>query len=151
MLAGLFGMVIPIFPGGIIIWLAALIYGLLFGFGTTGTWIMVGLTLLMIATSVADDILMGAKARKEGASWRGIIFASIAGVLGTIFFPPFGGLVGAPLIFFLNEYIRLKDSSEAMRLTKGLMVGCGWAFIVRFGLGMVMIGLWGIWVWSNSG
>lgn len=151
MLVGLFGMVIPIFPGGVIIWLAAFIYGLLFGFNGWGILIFIILTLLMIASSVADDILMGARARKEGASWWSIIFSTIAGLLGTILFPPFGGLIAAPIFLFVYEYIRLRDHNKAWKVTKGMMIGCGWAFILRFGLGVVMIILWGLWVWSNRG
>lgn len=150
MLVGLFGLVIPIFPGGVVIWLAALGYGLKFGFGTLGIVMFIIITLLMLAIGAADNVLMGAKARQAGASWRGIIIGLLAGVLGTILFPPFGGLIAAPIALFIVEYLRLGDNDEALKVTKGLLVGCGWSFFVRFGLGVIMILLWGIWAWSNA-
>ncbi|PJH74813.1 MAG: hypothetical protein CO064_09985, partial [Anaerolineae bacterium CG_4_9_14_0_8_um_filter_58_9] len=56
MLFGLFGLVIPIMPGLVIIWVAALGYGIAAGFGALG-WIMFAIiTLLMIAGSFIDNV-----------------------------------------------------------------------------------------------
>lgn len=149
MLLGLMGLVIPVFPGGVIIWLAALAYGLLNGFGTAGTIIFVIITLLMIASVVADNLLMGASARKEGASWWSILIALVAGALFTLVAPPFGGLVAAPIALYFAEYMRQRDPDKAMQVTRGLLVGCGWAFLVRFGLGTLKIVLWAVWAWGG--
>jgi uncharacterized protein YqgC (DUF456 family) len=66
---GLFGLVVPIFPGIGIIWLSALGYGLITGFNTLG-WILFALiTILFIIGAVIDNVLMTARAHKEGASW----------------------------------------------------------------------------------
>ncbi|MCJ7703223.1 MAG: DUF456 domain-containing protein [Anaerolineales bacterium] len=147
MLFGLFGLIIPIFPGNVVMWVAALIYGLIFGFGRVGGILFAIITLLMVAAVLADNILMGAKAREEGAAWGSIIMALAAGVVGTFVFPPIGGILAAPLVLFLMEFNRLGDSSEATKVVKALLTGWGLAFVVRFGLGVVMISLWGIWAY----
>jgi len=146
MLVGLFGLIVPIFPGGVVIWLAALGYGLLHGFGTTGTIIFSIITILMIASALADNWFMGTRARREGAAWSSIIVALLAGAVVTFLVPPFGGLVAAPIALYLMEYMRLRDSKQAIRITRGLLLGWGWAFFVRFGLGVLKIGLWVIWL-----
>ncbi len=148
MLVGLFGLVIPIFPGGVVIWLAALVYGLFVGFDLAGGILFALITLLMIAIGLADNFLMGKKARDAGASWRAIILGLSAGILGTLIFPPLGGIIAAPLTLYVVEYIRLGEANKAFTITKGLILGWGWSFVVRFGLGLVMIGLWGIWVFA---
>ena len=145
MLIGLFGLIIPIFPGNVIMWLAALVYGLIFGFGKLGGVMFAFITGLMLIAAAADNFLMGAKAREKGAAWGSIILALIAGIIGTIVLPPIGGLIAAPLVLFLMEQNRLGDSEEAKAVTKALLVGWGLAFIVRFGLGVIMFALWGIW------
>lgn len=150
MLVGLFGLIIPIFPGGVVIWAAGLFYGIIFGFGTAGWIVFVLMTLLMIAVGLADNVLMGAKALEQGASWYGILIGLVAGFLGTFFLPPVGGLIAAPLALLVVEYFRLGDIQDAWQVTKGLLIGWGWSFVVRFGLGFVMIVLWGVWVWANS-
>ncbi len=145
MAVGLFGMVIPIYPGVVIIWAAALVHGLVTGFVTLEIWVLVIISLLMIAGTLVDNFLMGGKARQAGASWISIGGALLAGLIGTFAFPPLGGIVAAPTLLFLLEYARLKDSTEAWNITKGLLTGWGLAFVARFLIGLVMIAVWAIW------
>ena len=147
MLVGLFGLVVPIFPGNVVMWLAALTYGLIFGFGRLGAIMFAIITVLMIAAVLAGNVLMGTKAREKGADWGSIILALIAGVVGTMLFPPIGGLIAAPLVLYLAELQRRRDAQEAQAVVKALLTGWGLAFIVRFGLGVVMFALWGIWAY----
>lgn len=147
MLFGLFGLILPIFPGNVVMWLAALVYGLVFGFGRLGGIIFAIITLLMLIAVAADNVLMGAKAREKGAAWGSIILALIAGIIGTLLIPPIGGLIAAPLVLYIMELQRLGDAEEAKTVVKALLTGWGLAFIVRFGLGVVMLGLWGIWAY----
>ncbi len=147
MLFGLFGLVVPIFPGNVVMWVSALIYGLIFGFGRLGGILFAIISLLMLAAVLADNVLMGAKAREKGAAWISILLALVAGVVFTFIFPPVGGIIAAPLVLFLMEYLRLQDSEEATKVVKALLVGWGIAFVVRFGLGVVMMILWGIWAY----
>lgn len=148
MFVGLVGLIVPIFPGNVVIWVAALIYGISTGFETLGWWMFGLITLLMLAAVSADNILMGAKARASGASWLSIILALLSGVIGTIVFPPIGGLVAAPLILFAAEYVRLRDHTKALQTIRGLLIGWGLAFVVRFALGVFMIGFWAIWAFA---
>ena len=142
---GLFGMVIPIYPGVTIIWAAVLLHGLATSFSSLEIWVIVVITLLMIAGTLIDNLLMGGKARQAGASWLSIGGALLAGLVGTFVFPPLGGIVAAPTLLFLLEYARLRDSQEAWDTTKGLLTGWGLAFIARFMIGLSMIVIWAIW------
>lgn len=146
MLVGLFGLIIPIFPGNVIMWIAALIFGLIFGFGTKGFILFALITLLTIAAMLGDNVLMGAKAREKGASWLSIFLALAAGVLFTFIFPPIGGIIAAPIVLFAAEYYRLKDHDQAIQVMRGLLVGWGWAFVLRFGIGVIVLILWLVWV-----
>ena len=149
MLVSLFGLIIPIFPGTIIIWAVILIYGIATGFDTFGIVVSVLATLLAIASAAADNLMMGAKARVHGASWRSILLALGGGIVFTFIFPPVGGLVAAPLLLYASELRQQGDSDKAMRSVRALMIGWGWGFVIRFGLGVVMIGLWAAWALSN--
>lgn len=149
MIVSLLGLVVPIFPGTVIIWMVSLIYGLINGFGVGGWVIFIILTILMIISTLADNILMGAKARENGASWLSIGLALGTAIVGTMVFPPIGGLIGAPIVLFLAEYNRVHDRDKALATVKALALGWGWAFVARFGIGLVMIGLWAVWVFTN--
>ncbi len=142
---GLIGMIIPIYPGVVIIWAAGLIHGLVTGFAALEIWVIVVLTLLMIAGTLVDNFLMGGKALQAGASWLSIGGALLGGLIGTFAFPPIGGIIAAPTMLFLLEYARVRDSQEAWDVTKGLMTGWGLSFVARFIIGLVMIAVFVIW------
>ncbi len=149
MLVGLFGLIIPLFPGVLVMWLGALLYGLAMGFHTLGIVIFVLITLLAIAGMLVDNLLMGIGARKGGASWVTMAIATVAGLAGTVFFPPFGGLIATPAAVLLLELWRARDLRRALGATGGLAAGWGLSFIARFGIGVVMILLWGVWAWPK--
>ena len=144
-LVGLFGLVIPIFPGNVVMWLAILVFGLINGFGVAGLVIFIIITFLTIAAMLADNVLMGAKAREKGAAWRSIFLALFAGVIFTFVFPPIGGIIAAPLVLFASEYYRLDDRGKAIEVMRGLLAGWGWSFLARFGIGVIVLILWAIW------
>src|SRR5690606_32062076 len=110
MLFGLFSLFIPVLPGLVIIWVPALVYGIVTGFNTVSGILFVIMTVLMLIGNVVDNVIMGAKARKQGASWIAIGVALLAGVLGSLIFPPFGGLIAAQLGLFAVEFYRLGDA-----------------------------------------
>ncbi len=145
MLVGL--LVIPILPGLVIIWVAALGCGLVVGYSTFGWIIFTILTVLMLAGSVIDNILMGTSAHKEGAPWWVILIATAAAIIGSFVIPVpiIGGILAALLTLFAIEWIRRKDWRKALASIKGMLIGWGWAFLIRFIIGIVMIGLWLIW------
>ena len=143
-------LMIPILPGLVIIWVSALGYGIAVGFGMLG-WVMTALiTVLMLAGSILDNVLMGAQAHKEGAPWWVVLIAMAAAIIGSfvIPIPIIGGILAALLVLFLLEWMRLKNARKALASMRGMLVGCGWAIVFRFIMGMIMIGLWLIWAWA---
>jgi uncharacterized protein YqgC (DUF456 family) len=147
MLVGLFGLLVPFFPGIVVIWLGALGYGILSGFTTLGIVLFVLITLLMIAGSVVDNILMGAGARKGGASWTSLAAALVAGIAGTLLWPPVGGLIAAPAAVLLVEYARARDWKKAFTAMRGMAAGWLLSLVARVLIGLLMIAFWGIWVY----
>lgn len=145
MAVGLFGLIVPVFPGITIIWLAALGYGVVTGF-TPLAWVLLAvITVMLIIGVTIDNVFMGAKARKEGAAWSSLVLGWLAGILGTIIFPPVGGIIAAPLVVLLLEYLRQHDFNKALLTLRGLAIGWGASFVIRFFLGLAMIGIWLVW------
>jgi uncharacterized protein YqgC (DUF456 family) len=69
----------------------------------------------------------------------------VAGVVGNFALPIVGGILAALLALFLIEWLRRKNWREALTAMKGMATGCGWAFVIRFIMGLFMIGFWLIW------
>jgi len=145
MSAGLVSLIIPIIPGLTIIWVAALVYGLITGFTWINGLLFLFITLLMIFGNIVDNLMMGGSAKHSGASWLAIGVALLAGIVGSIYFPPLGGLLAALLGIFIVELIRLKDIKHAWKSLRSMATGCGWAVLIRIGIGLIMIFWWSIW------
>jgi len=151
LLVGLFGLIIPVFPGLTVMWLATLVYALLqytVQRMTGWDWFaFVIITILMVGGNIVDNIIITAKMRDKFIPWSSILIAFAASIIASIFFTPVIGLVAAPLGLFLAELARLKNRNDAWESTKAYMVGWGWAFGARFIIGLIMIGSWMLWAW----
>jgi uncharacterized protein len=148
---GLFGLIMPVFPGLTIMWLGTLFYALIQSSADKMTgwdWFAFAvITLLMIGGNIADNLIIARKMRDQYIPWSSILLAFAAGIVASIFFTPIIGLVAAPLGLFVAELRRLKNRDEAIKSTKAYMIGWGWAFGVRFMIGITMIGSWMLWAW----
>lgn len=149
MLLGLAAVFIPLLPDMLIIWGAALAYGLLVGWGRWGPWLFAAITLFGIMGGLAEIWVSGAGGKRAGASFWGIVGGLVAGLLGFLIFPPFGGVVGLLLGTFAVEALRLKDAAKAARATLGMGLGYGASFGVRLMVGLLMIGAWLVWVFAG--
>ncbi len=151
LLFGLIGLVVPVFPGLTVMWLATLVYALIqnaAGLMTGWDWFLFGvITVLMVAGNIVDNLIIAYKMRDKYVPWSSIIWAFVAGIVASLFFTPLVGLIAAPAGLFLAEISRLKDRDQAIQSTKAYMIGWGWAFGARFLIGLVMTGLWMLSAW----
>jgi uncharacterized protein YqgC (DUF456 family) len=151
LIVGLLGLIVPVFPGLVVMWLGTLVYAILqnvAGNMSGWKWLLFAIiTLLMITGSIADNVIIARKMRDQYVPWSSILFAFAASLVISLFFTPLVGLVAAPVGLFLAESRRLKDRDAAVDSTKAYMIGWGWAFGARFLIGLVMIGFWMLWAW----
>ena len=146
MVVGLAGIFLPFVPDTLLIWGAALGYGLLVGWGISGPWLFGLITLLGLLAAAAEAWVSGAAALKAGASPWSILAGLVGGALGFFLFPPLGAAVGLLAGTFLVEYVRRKDARQAARAMVGIGLGYGVSFGVKLILGLMMIGAWVAWV-----
>jgi uncharacterized protein len=151
LLVGLLGLIVPVFPGLTVMWLAALVYMLIQnarGLMSGWDWFAFGLmTLLMIAGNIIDNVIIARKMRDKYVPWSSIILSFVAGIVASIFLTPIVGLIASPLSLLTLEYIRLRDRRKAFDSTKAYVISYGWAFLARFAIGLAMVGLWMLWAW----
>lgn len=146
MMAGLLGVFIPVLPDIPLIWLGALAYGFLIGWGKVGLWAFIAITVLGAIGALAEIWGGGVGARVGGASVWAILGGFVLGVLGFFLFPPLGAIVGLLLGTFLVDAWRLKDLRKAAAGTLGMGVGYGLSFVVKLLVGLMMIGIWLYWL-----
>lgn len=151
LLIGLLGLIIPIFPGITVMWLATLVYALLQSAAERMTfwdWVLFAvITLLMIAGNIVDNIIIARKMRDKFVPWSSILLSFAISLIASLFLTPIVGLASAPLALFGLEYYRLRDKTTAIESTKAYMIGWGWSFAARFGIGILILISWMLWAW----
>lgn len=152
LLVGLAGLLIPVFPGLVVMWIATLLYALLEN--ADGRMIWIGwvlfalITLLMLFGSVIDNIIIARKMRGRSIPWSSIVLAYVAGLVASLFFTPLVGLVASPLALFAAEWRRLRDRRHGFASARAYMIAWGWSFAAVFGVGLLILVLWLLWAFN---
>lgn len=148
---GLLGLIVPVFPGLTVMWLATAVFAaiqLANGLMTGWDWFLFALiTLLMVGGNIVDNLIIASKMRGHEIPWKNILLCYAAGIIVSLFFTPLIGLVASPLALLGLEYLRFHDWKQARESMKVFLVGWGSAFAARFGVGVLMIVFWALWAW----
>jgi uncharacterized protein YqgC (DUF456 family) len=151
LLFGLVGLIVPVFPGLTVMWIATLVFALLQAAGgqmTGWDWFLFALiTLLMIGGNILDNIIIASKMRGHEIPWKNILLCYAVGIVVSLFFTPLIGLIASPVALLGLEYLRFRDWKQARESLKVFLVGWGASFAARFGIGFLMIVFWALWAW----
>ena len=146
MIVGLAGTILPVVPGLWLMWVAALIYGLIEGFGTTGALAMSVITLAALAGAVAGFLVPQAQASASGIPWWGQALAAVSAVVGAFLIPIVGAAVGFVLTIIVLHVVRTRDLrsavTAAVATVRSMLIASGRQFLA----GVVVIVTWVTWV-----
>jgi len=149
MFFGLVGLLVPVFPGLTVMWVAALVYAIIRaanGAMASVDWVLFGfITLFMLVGNIIDNIIIARHMRDRSIPWSSILLGYAAGLIASLFLTPLVGLLAAPAGLLAAEYWRLRDRDAAFASTKAYMTGWGWSLAARVGIGILMLGLWMLW------
>ncbi len=146
MMVGLIFTIIPPLPGTLIIWGAAIMYGLLLGWEKLG-WATFALLTFFMLVGVLADILAGQfGARIGGASCLGVVVGTLTGFIlgflasfiGTPIVGCLVGLLGTLGGIVLVERIRHRDWKTAIDATKGYVAGTTVGMMAKVTSGILM-------------
>jgi hypothetical protein len=138
-LLGLIGILIPMVPGTLLIWIAILIYILGYGMASVGVLPFAAITLIALVTGTADLWMPLVGARTSGASRRAILLGIAGSLIGTLFAPLLGTIIGYATGILLGEYQARGDWREAFKASFGGLAGWGIATAVQLGGGLLML------------
>lgn len=143
MLAGLVGCVLPVLPGHLILFMAAVAHRLMLGAEDSGLrwWSFVILGLLMAVSQTLEMVSGAAGAKWFGGSRWGALGALVGAIVG-MFFMPFGLLAGPLLGAMAGELaVARKETTPAVISGVGSVVGTLAGIGIKLAIGLVMI-LW---------
>jgi uncharacterized protein YqgC (DUF456 family) len=145
MAIGLVGTLFPILPGLLLIWAAALVYGLVGEFGGVGIAAMFVITALTVAGVAAGVVIPKKAAGTAGASKSSLLLGAVVAVIGFFVIPIVGVPIGGALGIFVGEQIRTGDHRVAWIATKATLTGFGLAALAQFAAGVLMVITWVVW------
>lgn len=148
MILGIIGAFLPILPGPITGWVGLLI--LHFTDTIPQDWTFLGVTLFIaVLIYILDYIIPAIGTKKFGGSKYGMYGTSIGLLIGLIFFPPFGIIIGPFAGAFLGEMMfDSKDSSRALKAAFGSFIGFLFSTGLKFITGVIYLGLYISIVWD---
>ncbi len=145
MALALLGTVIPAFPGPILAWIAALIFGFVAGFDGAGVAFFGVITILTIISYVAVLRIPMRTTESRGASRAALVTGAVGAVVGFVVIPVIGFVVGGAAGVYATER-RTQPHGQAWSATKGVIIGFGISALVQLVIGVVVAIVWLIWV-----
>ncbi len=143
LLAGMIGCVLPVLPGHLILFIAAVAHRLMLGAAGSGLewWSFLVLGLLMAISQTFEMLSGAAGTRWFGGSRWGALGALIGSVVG-LFFLPFGLLVGPLAGAFVFEIaVAKRATTPAVVSGVGSVVGTLTGMLFKIVIGALML-LW---------
>ncbi|WP_202708332.1 DUF456 domain-containing protein [Sporosalibacterium faouarense] len=123
MLIGFIGVFLPAIPGTGLIFITALVYGIITKFSEITVTIIVILGILTVVSLVLDYIASLITTKKAGASRFGLAGALIGGITGFIIFSLVGFLIGQFLGAIIGELIKRTDTKKSIKIGLATFVG----------------------------
>lgn len=141
MLVGLVGVVVPVFPGLLLVIGAGFFWAL--QRGGPGAWgVFAVLAAVGVAGIVASSVLPARRASSAGAPAWVVAAGAVGLVIGFFVVPVIGALIGFPAGVFIAELVRHRHPGPAWRATWDALKGVGLGIAIQLGAGVVMIGIW---------
>jgi hypothetical protein len=139
MFVGVLGTVLPVIPGPVLIFGAALLYAVVEGFQAVGWPTIVVLGVLAVVAATADIWASTAGAKMGGASFWSIVVGLLGGLVGLVVFTLPGAILGAILGVLLSEIIRVGDWRQALKAGSGWLLGWIISTVLQLGIGLIMV------------
>lgn len=142
MAVGLAGVLVPVLPGLLLVWAAALVWTVGDGGGAV-RWTVFGLvTALFVGATVAKYVLPVRSASARGAPLSTMLAGAAGAVVGFFVIPVVGALVGGVGGIYLAELARLRDPLRAWNATRAALVAIGVGVLIEFAVGLLMVLTW---------
>ena len=143
-IGGIIGSFLPVIPGPITSW-----FGLFFLYLSSIVpinYIVLVITFIIaIGIFILDYFIPALGAKRFGGSKYGVIGTTVGLVLGLIFFPPFGIIIGPFLGALIGELIYGTKSNIAIKAAFGSLLGLLTSVFLKFFVAIIYAG---IFIWA---
>jgi len=138
---GLVGIVVPVLPGGLVVFLAIAVWAV--AVHTATSWVVLGVaSALFLAGEVIKYLWPMRRMRRADVSSRSLVVGGILGVIGFFVIPVLGLALGFVLGVYLSEYSALRDAGRAWASTKHAIKGVALAMGVELTAALLATVAW---------
>jgi uncharacterized protein YqgC (DUF456 family) len=123
LLAGIAGCILPILPGPPLAYLSLLVISIGTSWQAYRPRLLVILGVFAVLVTALDYVFPAIASKRQGASKAGVWGSAVGMIVGLIFFPPFGVIIGAFAGAVLGEYAFGPDRNNALRAGWGVFLG----------------------------
>lgn len=152
MFIGLIGVILPVLPGIVLIWLAVLGYAIYEGFQSIDVLSFIALTFLALVGITADIWMSQLGAKLGGAGIKSQLAGMVGGIVGALallfingFSAGVGAVIGSIAGVLAAEYHNAKEWPAALKAGAGWFLGWIASTIFQFVIGGIIIA---IFVWQ---
>jgi uncharacterized protein YqgC (DUF456 family) len=138
---GLAGIVVPILPGLLLIWVAVAVWST--ERQDAAGWVVLAVvTVLALAGSALKYVVPGRRMRVVGVPGRTLLAGGALGLVGFFVVPVVGLVAGFVLGVYLAERLRLDGHEAAWASTVVGLRAAGWSMLIEQVTGQLMAGTW---------
>ncbi|MGB3828428.1 MAG: DUF456 domain-containing protein [Ornithinimicrobium sp.] len=141
MLVGLLGIVIPILPGLLLVWVGASLWAVNEG-SALGWGVLTAVTLVAGLGVVLQFLIPGQRMRRAGVRTSTLVFAVVVAVILGILIPVVGALIGFPLGIYVLQRVRHRNHHVAWESTIHALKAVGLNIVIELTAALLIITVW---------
>jgi uncharacterized protein YqgC (DUF456 family) len=141
MLVGLVGIVVPVLPGLLLVWIGAAVWATE-RHDATGWLLLAVATVLALGGSALKYLLPGRRMRAQGVPGRTMVAGGLLGLVGFFVVPVVGLFLGFVLGVYLTERWRLGQHGDAWASTRVALAAAGWSMLIELLTGLLIAVAW---------
>ena len=143
MLVGLIGIVVPVMPGLLLVWMAVLIWAA--GTQTIAGWVVLGIaSTLALSGLLLQYVLPGRRLRTAGVTTSSTMAGAGLAAVGFFVLPVVGAFVGFVLGVYLAERIKLGNHAIAWTSTRHALRAIGLSLGIELATGLAIAATWAV-------
>jgi uncharacterized protein len=138
---GVVGVVIPVLPGGLLVWVAVVVWAV--KVQEAAGWAVLAVSTLAIgATQVLRYVLPARRLRDSGVPRASMAVGLAVGIVGFFVIPMVGLFLGFPVGIYLGEWYRLRSHRLASDSTRTALKNVGLSILIELAGVLVAAAAW---------
>lgn len=138
---GIAGVVVPVLPGALLVWIAIAVWA--FAVGSSTAWAVLAVVTVVIGGAQVVKLLVpGRHLRNAGVPRRSIVVGLVLAGVGFFLIPVVGFFIGFPLGIYLEERRRLGPHAPAWQSTRQALRAIGLSMLIELSAAVLAAAVW---------